>query len=87
MTYRIDLTRRAAKALDGIDRPARRRVMTAIDGLATEPRPPGCRKLSGRDDQRRLRVGDIRVIYEVHDGRLLVLVVEIGHRSQVHEHR
>lgn len=84
MTYRIDLTRRAAKALDGIDKPQRRRVMAVIDGLASDPRPPRCVKLSGRDNQWRVRAGDYRVVYEVHDAQLLVLVIEIGHRSEIY---
>lgn len=81
MSYRIDLTRRAAKALDGIDKPQRRRVMAVIDGLIADPRPPRCVKLAGRENQWRVRAGDYRVVYEVHDDRLLVLVIEVGHRS------
>ncbi|MEJ2870451.1 type II toxin-antitoxin system RelE/ParE family toxin [Actinomycetospora sp. OC33-EN08] len=84
MTYRIDLTRRAAKALDSVDTPQRRRILAVIDQLSADPRPPSCRKLTGRDDQWRVRAGDYRVIYEVHGDRLLVLVVEIGHRSEVY---
>ena len=84
MIYRIDLTRRAAKALDEIDKPQRRRVIAVIDRLATDPRPPRCVKLSGRDNQWRVRAGDYRVLYEVHDDRLLVLVIELGHRSDIY---
>ena len=83
-TFRIDLTRRAAKSLDAIDKPQRRRVLVVIDGLATDPRPPGCAKLTGRENQWRVRAGNYRVIYEVHDDRLLVLVVDVGHRSEIH---
>ncbi len=84
MKYRIDLTRRAAKALDAIDKPHRRRVMAVIDRLAENPRPPQCVKLSGQANEWRVRAGDYRVVYEVHDDRLLVLVIEIGHRSAVY---
>lgn len=83
-TFRIDLTRRAAKALDAIDKPQRRRVLAVIDGLADDPRPPRCVKLTGRENQWRVRAGNYRVIYEVHDDRLLVLVVEVGHRSEIY---
>lgn len=84
MSYRIDMTRRAAKSLDAIDKPQRRRVMAVIDRLAENPRPAKCVKLSGQDNEWRVRAGDYRVVYQVHDDRLLVLVVEIGHRSAVY---
>lgn len=84
MSYHIDLTRRAAKSLDAIDKPQRRRVMAVIDRLAENPRPAQCVKLSGQHNEWRVRAGDYRVVYQVHDNRLLVLVVEIGHRSTVY---
>lgn len=84
MSYRIDLTRRAAKSLDAIDKPQRRRVMAVIDRLAENPCPAQSVKLSGQVNEWRVRAGDYRVVYQVHDDRLLVLVVEIGHRSTVY---
>lgn len=84
MKCRIDLTRRAAKALDAIDKPHRRRVMAVIDRLAENPRPSQCVKLSGQANQWRVRAADYRIVYEVHDDRLLVLVIEVGHRSAVY---
>lgn len=87
MTYRIDLGRRAAKALDAIDAPQRRRIMAAIDRLSDNPRPAGCVKLTGRTNEWRVRVGDYRVVYEIHDDRLLVLVIEVGHRSAIYRER
>lgn len=87
MKYRIDLTRSAAKALDAIDKPHRRRVMAVIDRLSGDPRPPQSVKLSARDNEWRVRAGDYRVVYEVHDDRLLILVIEVGHRSAVYRRR
>lgn len=84
MSYRIDLTRRAARALDAIDKPHRRRVMAVIGRLGENPRPPQCVRLSGQANGWRVRAGDYRVLYEVRDDHLLVLVIEIGHRSTVH---
>jgi len=49
-----------------------------------DPRPPGCKKLKGRDAYR-VRIGDYRVIYEINDGRLIVTVITIGHRREVYE--
>ena len=52
--------------------------------LENDPRPPGCKKLKGRDAYR-IRVGDYRVIYEIQDDRLIVDVVTIGDRKNVYE--
>ena len=55
-----------------------------IDSLATEPRPKGAIRLSGLQDACRLRHGDYRIVYELYDDRLLVLVIQIGHRREVY---
>jgi mRNA interferase RelE/StbE len=52
--------------------------------LEADPRPPGCKKLKGRDAYR-IRIGDYRAIYEIHDGRLIVTVITVGHRRDVYE--
>jgi mRNA interferase RelE/StbE len=56
----------------------------SIRDLSNQPRPPGCKKLSGRDAWR-IRVGDYRVIYEITDFELVILIVHIGHRSEVYK--
>lgn len=56
----------------------------AISALAVNPRPRGCRKLSS-SEQYRIRVGDYRVLYEIEDDVLRVLVVKVGHRRDVYE--
>lgn len=63
----------------------RRRLDDSIDGLKDEPRPVGCEKLSGCDNRYRVRVGDYRVIYEIDDAELRVLVVIVGHRREVYD--
>lgn len=60
------------------------RIAEAIDALASDPRPSGCRKLVGTDRVYRVRVGDYRVVCEVCDDRLLVLVIKLGHRREVY---
>jgi mRNA interferase RelE/StbE len=82
MTYRVQIARRAAKAVTGLDKPARRRVLAAIDALSGDPRPAGSKKLAGQEAWR-IRVGDYRIIYEIHDQVLLVIVVDIGHRREI----
>ena len=85
MPYTVEILRRAEKTLrDLTDRKFYHRLREAIDALAAEPRPHGCTKLSGTRNIYRVRVGDHRVIYQVVDDRLLVLVIDIGHRREVY---
>lgn len=80
----VRLARRAQRALAGLQRREQQRVRAAIDLLADNPRPPNCVALQGEDSVYRVRVGDYRIGYEVLDQVLLVHVVRIGHRREVH---
>ncbi|MGH3765449.1 MAG: type II toxin-antitoxin system RelE family toxin [Pseudonocardiaceae bacterium] len=82
--YRLEITRDALRALAKLDKPVRRRVQAAIDELSEQPRPPGVLALQGLRRAYRLRVGNYRVIYTVDDNRLLVLVVDLGHRREIY---
>lgn len=84
MNYRIELRPAAVRALKKIDRQDRGRVRGAIALLGDDPRPPGATALRGRPGLR-VRVGNYRIIYTVHDDVLLVVVVTLGHRSDVYE--
>ena len=70
----------ARKELDALPGNVQVRISAAVDDLEDNPRPPGCIKLKGRDEYR-IRVGDYRVIYEIHDTVLIVLVVKVAHRG------
>lgn len=85
MPYTVSLKPRAEKFLDGL-RDARlyRRLRESIDGLVEDPRPPGCVKLQGDSELYRVRVGDYRILYQVQDAVLLVLVVQIGNRREIY---
>ena len=83
MIYAVDTLRSAQKQLVHIDRQDHPRIIAAIRSLADDPRPPGSKKLSGRPAWR-IRVGPYRVIYEIYDDQLLVLVVTVGHRREVY---
>lgn len=85
--YRVELARRAVKALARLPRREQQRVRVAIDLLAEEPRPPGCVALKGEERAYRVRVGDHRIVYEVHDDRLVVQVVRLGHRRDIYRPR
>jgi mRNA interferase RelE/StbE len=83
--YRVEIARRAVKALAALPRREQQRVRAAIDLLTDNPRPPGCTKLTGEDDVYRVRVGLYRIVYEVLDDLLLVHVVRVGHRRDVYK--
>lgn len=84
MPYSIDFVPSAAKELAKLSAKERRRIATKIDALASEPRPPGAEKLSGIDAWR-VRVGDYRIVYEVRDRTLVILVLTVGHRRDIYK--
>ena len=83
--YRVLLRPPAQKFLRKLrDKSLTARLIAAMRGLASQPRPPGCEKLVGPDNLYRIRVGDYRIVYQVRDEVLLVLVVKIGHRREIY---
>jgi mRNA interferase RelE/StbE len=82
--YRVQLLPAARRQLERCAPAVKQRLKTAIDGLATNPRPVGATRLKGPDDITRIRVGDYRILYRVLDERLLVLVIRVGHRREVY---
>lgn len=83
MSYGLEILRTAQKQLAQITQADRDRIIAAIMDLADAPRPVGCAKLSGRPGWR-IRIGSYRVIYEIHDDKLLILVVTVGHRREIY---
>jgi mRNA interferase RelE/StbE len=83
MTDRVEVAPAAVRQLRKLDPPARRRVQAAIELLKEEPRPSGAKKLVGGDGEWRVRTGDYRVVYEIRDSVLLILVVAVGHRRDI----
>ncbi|HEY6422498.1 MAG TPA: type II toxin-antitoxin system RelE/ParE family toxin [Pseudonocardiaceae bacterium] len=81
--YHIEIARDALRALAKLDKPVRRRVQAAIDALGAQPRPPGVIALPGMRGAYRIRVGDYRVTYTIDGGRLVVLVIDLGHRREI----
>ena len=84
MAYEVKFTPGADRELRKLDFQDQRRITRAAEGLASSPRPPGAKKLAGPGDQWRIRVGDYRVIYQIRDEILLVLIVRVGHRGAVY---
>lgn len=85
--YQIELAPAAARQLCNLDPQARRRVQAAVELLADEPRPPGAKNLVGGNGEWRVRTGEYRVVYEIHDAVLRVLVLAIGHRREIYRTR
>ena len=83
MTYTIEILRSAQKELSKIQTQDQKRIIENIRKLAENPRPSGCKKLSVRPAWR-IRIGAYRVVYEIYDEHLLVLVVTIGHRKEAY---
>lgn len=85
MAYRVEFTTAAARDFRGLDASSRKRIGRKIDALSAEPRPVGVRQLTDADGRfYRLRVGDFRIIYQVDDAVVVVLVIRIGNRRDVY---
>jgi mRNA interferase RelE/StbE len=84
LAYRIEFAPRAVRQFKAIDRSVQRRLARRIDSLSADPRPPGVKKLAGEDDLYRVRVGDYRILYQIQEQRVVVLVVGVGHRSEIY---
>ena len=84
MSYRVELTTAAARQVRKLPRPIRDRVLEGIEELGEDPRPNGSKKLAGEQTAWRIRIGDYRVIYDVFDDELVVIVVRTAHRREVY---
>ncbi len=84
MPYRIEFASAATREFSKLAKGLQQRIASKIDALASQPRPRGVEKLEGQERRYRLRVGDYRVIYEIQDKVLIVLIVRIGHRREVY---
>jgi mRNA interferase RelE/StbE len=83
--YELRIKKSAAKELEAVSRKAdRQRLVRRIQSLADDPRPPGCKKLSG-GNKYRIRQGNYRVVYSVEHDKLIVYVVKIGDRKSVYK--
>lgn len=82
--YAVLLEAAAERSLRRLDAVVFRRVVAELRVLADNPRPAGCRKLSGSERDWRVRVGDYRVIYEIDDRSREVRVMRIRHRREAY---
>ena len=82
--YRVLLERSAERDLRRLTPQVHDRVIAALQALAGNPRPPGCRKLTESENDWRIRVGDCRVVYEIADVIRVVRVHRVRHRREVY---
>jgi len=84
-TYLIEYRQSSKKDLRKIDAANRSIIVKKIQALAHNPRPVGVAKLQGGRDLYRIRTGDFRIIYEIFDKKLVILIIKVGHRSHIYD--
>ena len=84
MTYSIEVKTSAAKKLKKIPKPDQKRISMAIDNLAENLPDPDTTKMKGNNPFHKIRVGNYRIIYEIQDDILLILIIKIGHRKDIY---
>ena len=83
MTYQIVIDDKALAQLVQLPPKIRRQVARKIDKLASNPRPPGYKVLQSNKSLCRIRSGDYRIVYQIRQKQVLILIVRIGHRKDV----
>ena len=83
--YKIKLSKLAIKNLKKFKKSDFKKISIKIDKLSKNPRPSNSKKLKNQKDFFRIRVGDYRIIYQIKDSILLVLVFKIGHRKDIYK--
>jgi mRNA interferase RelE/StbE len=81
--YKIEIKKSAVKELNNLPVNELKKIVQKIQNLADNPRPPGCKKLSG-EEKYRIRSGNYRVLYIIDDNILIIYIVKIGHRREVY---
>ena len=85
MSYTVEISRPAEKFLRALtDKKLYQRLRATLDALKEILRPSDCVKLQGEEELYRVRVGDYRIVYQIQDRRLVVLVVQVGHRREIY---
>lgn len=83
VNYKIEIKKSAAKEIESLPSVILKRVITHIQDLVNDPRPIGCKKLSG-DEKYRIRVGNYRILYEIEDEIVTVYVIKVAHRKDIY---
>ena len=84
MTYLVEFAPLAQRQFKKHGRETQKRLLGRIEALSSNPRPPSVKKLADGGDLYRVRIGEFRVIYQIRDRELIVLIVKIGHRREIY---
>ena len=84
LAYAIQFKPLALRQLEKLPRELQKRLAAKVETLRDDPFPPGSKKMAALADTWRIRAGDYRIVYQVHGGILLVLVLTVGHRKDVY---
>ena len=82
--YEIQFKPAAQRQIKKLDKSTRKEIYSCLESLQNDPRHTGVEKLSHQENLYRVRTGDYRIIYQIQDASLVVLVVKIGHRREVY---
>lgn len=85
MAFTVKIANKAQKELKKVSPPYQQKIIKAVKELALNPMPIGVKKLKGRPNEYRVRVADYRIIYEIHDSEMIILVVKVGHRKAIYK--
>lgn len=84
MKYQIKILSKARRSIKKLPKSVQENVKSAIRNLAENPRPNNVKKLSGSYNLYRIRLGDYRIIYQIEDDILLIVIVMAGHRKEIY---
>lgn len=82
--YTVEVKRSAQKAFSALPSDVQKQIAEKLLSLETNPFQPGCKKISGRANTWRIRAGSYRIVYEVRENVLIVIVIRIGHRREIY---
>ncbi len=85
MKYSVEFRPAVLKSIKNLPLKDIRRIKRKIDNLAENLPDPATTKMKGNNSFHKVRSGDYRIIFEIHDDRLVILVVKIGHRKDVYK--
>jgi mRNA interferase RelE/StbE len=85
MPYQIKISSKARNSLKKLSENLREKLILEINSLSNEPRPKGYKKLKGYENYYRIRMGNYRIIYEINDNELLILVLNLGKRDNIYD--
>jgi mRNA interferase RelE/StbE len=84
MSYTVQFEKRALKELSKLSSASVKLILAKIDSLSIDPYQTGIKKLKGFENVFRARAGNYRILYEINDGKLIIMIVAIGDRKDVY---